>query len=170
MVPTDIFENSNPEKLSNKFEYLHPDWDNETINETAISYCKIPDGDGDNITNGKEIKGYWVKIITGWYYNGTPISERSHVWPDEVDPLMPYSYNLSSGFQWMDTDIEDNIPVAADLLGLMAITGGTLSLIISIIGAAKKWVSGLGTTIALILGVVSGAIAIWTGTQSLSFL
>ncbi len=34
---------------------------NETKNlslSTAIEYCKIPDVDGDNITDSKEIKGY----------------------------------------------------------------------------------------------------------------
>ena len=33
--------------------------------DTSIAYCKNPDVDHDNITDGKEINGYEVKIITG---------------------------------------------------------------------------------------------------------
>ncbi len=42
----------------------------ERVNDTAISYCKIPDVDHDNITDGKEIKGYKVKIIVRWKSDG----------------------------------------------------------------------------------------------------
>ena len=59
-----------------------------TVNDTSISYCKIPDVDGDNITDGKEIKGYRVKIITGWKSDGTPISRTRYISPDEMDPLV----------------------------------------------------------------------------------
>ena len=48
-----------------KLKNMHPDWDNNTINYTSISYCKNPCRGGDNITDGKEINGYNVKIITG---------------------------------------------------------------------------------------------------------
>ena len=87
----------------NKLKEVHPDWDNETINDTAISYCKNPDVDGDNVPDGKEIKGYSVKIITGWKSDGTPISGMRHVWPEEMDPLIPYGYNSSSGMMWIGT-------------------------------------------------------------------
>ncbi len=42
----------------NKLKNVHPDWSNETINATALNYTKNPDVDHDNITDGKEIKGF----------------------------------------------------------------------------------------------------------------
>ena len=74
--------------------------------DTSIEYCKIPDVDRDNITDGKEIKGYSVKIITGWKSDGTPISEMRYISPDELDPLTPY--RNSTGVL-LDTD-KDGIP------------------------------------------------------------
>ena len=71
-----------------KLKKVHPDWSNETINNTAISYCKNPDVDGDNITDGKEIKGYSVKIITGWKSDGLLISKMRYISPSELDPLV----------------------------------------------------------------------------------
>ena len=74
--------------------------------DTAISYCKIPDVDGDKIIDGKEIKGYKVKIITGWQKDGTPISEMRYISPDELDPLTPYRNSTGA---LLDTD-KDGIP------------------------------------------------------------
>ena len=42
------------------------------LNE-SIAYCKNPDVDNDSIPDGKEIKGYTVKIITGWDSKGEPM-------------------------------------------------------------------------------------------------
>ncbi len=77
--------------------------------DVAISYAKNPDVDGDNITDGKEINGYEVKIITGWKSDSTPISEMRHITPSELDPLIPYGYNSSDGLHWSDVD-SDGIP------------------------------------------------------------
>ena len=55
--------------IGNQFGY-----DNGIDMDTSIAFCKNPDVDGDNITDGKEINGYEVKIITGWKSDGTPIS------------------------------------------------------------------------------------------------
>ena len=62
-----------------------------------------------DITDGKEIDGYDVKIITGWKSDGTPISVMRDISPDELDPLIPYGYNSSDGFHWSDVD-SDGIP------------------------------------------------------------
>ncbi len=72
----------------------------------AVNYTLNPDVDGDNITDGKEINGYEVKIITGWKSDGTPISEMRYISPDELDPLIPY--RNSTGVL-LDTD-KDGIP------------------------------------------------------------
>ena len=40
-----------------------------------VSFLSHLDVDGDNITDGKEIKGYKVKIITGWDKDDNPMSE-----------------------------------------------------------------------------------------------
>ena len=50
----------------NRLKESYPNWDDNTINTTAISYCLNPDVDNDSIPDGKEIRGYRVKIITGW--------------------------------------------------------------------------------------------------------
>ena len=78
--------------------------------DTSIAYCTIPDVDGDNIPDGKEIKGYSVKIITGWKSDGTPISRMRYISPDELDPLTPYA---NSTGVWTDTD-RDGIPDVAE--------------------------------------------------------
>ncbi len=75
------------------------------LNE-SIAYCKNPDVDNDSIPDGKEIKGYTVKIITGWDSKGEPISEKRFISPSELDPLTPYTN--SSGV-YLDTD-KDGIP------------------------------------------------------------
>ncbi len=85
---------------------MHPDWSAEQVLNMAVNYTLNPDVDNDSIPDGKEIKGYTVKIITGWAKNGTPISEKRFVAPSELDPLTPYTN--SSGV-YLDTD-EDGIP------------------------------------------------------------
>ena len=44
-----------------------------SITGAAVNYTLNPDVDGDNITDGKEIKGYSVKIITDWDSKGEPM-------------------------------------------------------------------------------------------------
>ncbi len=89
-----------------KLKKVHPDWDDDRINSTAISYCRIPDVDGDGIPDGKEIKGYEVKIIVGWKSDGTPISRMRFISPSELNPLTPYKNKTGV---WTDTD-QDGIP------------------------------------------------------------
>jgi len=96
--------------------YLYNLWDSwvneETgaeVNETSLSYCRIPDVDNDSIPDGKEINGYEVKIITGWKSDGTPISEMRTVDSPYLDPLIPYGYNSTEGMEWSDVD-DDGIP------------------------------------------------------------
>ncbi len=130
--PLDALGDLDHDGLSNLFESKHglniqdADTDHDGIDDgeelnywnvtrgldmdTAISYCKIPDVDGDNITDGKEIKGYDVKIITGWKSDGTPISEMRYISPKELDPLTPYA---NSTGVWLDTD-KDGIPDIAE--------------------------------------------------------
>ena len=43
--------------------------------------------DGDNITDGKEINGYKVKIIKGWKSDGMPVSEMRYISPGELDSV-----------------------------------------------------------------------------------
>ena len=85
---------------------LHPAWSDEQVLNMSVNYTLNPDVDHDNITDGKEIKGYKVKIINGWKKDGTPISEMRHISPDELDPLTPYT---NSNGVLLDTD-RDGIP------------------------------------------------------------
>ena len=52
----------------NKLKEVHPDWDNDTINSTAISYCKNPDVDGDSIpdiyNNRDDNDGFAIKQLS----------------------------------------------------------------------------------------------------------
>jgi len=93
--------------------YLYNLWDSwvneETgaeVNETSLSYCRIPDVDNDSIPDGKEIHGYEVKIITGWKSDGTPISRMRYISPSELDPLTPYTNRTGV---YLDSD-GDGIP------------------------------------------------------------
>ncbi len=52
---------------------LHSNWSEEQILNMSVNYTLNPDVDGDNITDGKEIKGYSVKIITDWDSKGEPM-------------------------------------------------------------------------------------------------
>ena len=47
-------------------------WVNATTGE-RVNYTLNPDVDGDNIIDGKEIKGYSVKIIVRWKSDRTLI-------------------------------------------------------------------------------------------------
>ncbi len=93
----------------NRLGDIHKDWSAGQVLNMSLNYTLNPDVDRDNITDGKEIKGYEVKIITGWKSDGTPIGVMRDISPDELDPLIPYGYNSSDGFHWSDVD-SDGIP------------------------------------------------------------
>ncbi len=97
----------------NRLGDIHKDWSAGQVLNMSLNYTRNPDVDGDNITDGKEINGYEVKIITGWKSDGTPISVMRDISPDELDPLIPYGYNSSDGFHWSDVD-SDGIPDAVE--------------------------------------------------------
>ena len=88
----------------------HTDYNDTTINITVIAYCHILDVDNDSISDGKEIKGYTVKIIVGWKDDGTPISRMRYIEPNELDPLTPYANKTGV---YTDSD-EDGIPDIAE--------------------------------------------------------
>ena len=90
----------------NRLAEIHTDWTSEQILNMSVNYTRNPDVDGDNITDGKEIKGYKVKIITGWQKDGAPISEMRYISPDELDPLTPYT---NTNGVLLDSD-RDGIP------------------------------------------------------------
>ncbi len=83
---------------------LHPAWSEEQVLNMSVNYTRNPDVDHDNITDGKEINGYEVKIITGWKSDGTPVSVELNITLGELDPLIQYGYNSSDGFHWLDVD------------------------------------------------------------------
>ena len=47
-------------------------YDNGIDVDASLTYCKNLDLDRDNITDGKEINGCDIKIITGWKLDETP--------------------------------------------------------------------------------------------------
>ncbi len=65
----------------NRLAEIHTDWTSEQILNMSVNYTCNPDVDGDNITDGKEINGYCVKIITGWQKDGMLISEMRYILP-----------------------------------------------------------------------------------------
>jgi len=88
-------------------------WVNEEtgaeVNETAVKYLKIPDVDKDNVTDGKEIKGWTVKIIVDYDEQNNPISKEVTLYGD---PLAPYREPRKEDGElgdYIDSD-EDNIP------------------------------------------------------------
>jgi len=85
-------------------EYLHELWGTwENVNETAVKYLKDPDVDKDNVTDGKEINGWTVKIIVGYDEQNNPISKDVTLYGD---PLAAYKDPEGN---YIDSD-EDNIP------------------------------------------------------------
>ncbi len=52
---------------------MHPGWSAEQVLNMSVNYTLNPDVDNDSIPDGKEIKGYTVKIITGWDSKGEPM-------------------------------------------------------------------------------------------------
>ena len=75
----------------------------ENVNETAVKYIKNPDVDKDNVTDGKEINGWTVKIIVDYDEDNNPISKDVALYGD---PLAAYKDPEGN---YIDSD-EDNIP------------------------------------------------------------
>ena len=50
-------------------------YDNRIDVDASLTYCKNLDLGRDNITDGKEINGYDIKIITGWKSDKTPVHD-----------------------------------------------------------------------------------------------
>ncbi len=73
------------------------------VNDTAVEYLKDPDVDKDNVTDGKEIKGWKVKIIVDYDEENNPISKEVTLYGD---PLAAYK---DPEVNYIDSD-DDNIP------------------------------------------------------------
>ncbi len=77
--------------------------------DTAVKYCHIPDVDNDSIPDGKEIKGWTVKIIVGYDEENNPTSKDVTLYGDPLAAYRALRKEDGSLGDYIDSD-DDNIP------------------------------------------------------------